>query len=80
LTRYGVAAIVVAGWETASSTPLRSVIEPRRAGTTMSDTCCVAAARLSVLASTRPSQPARPPASTRRTRKTEKRKPILRSM
>ena len=46
LIRYGVAAIVIAGWETASSMPLRSVIAPRRAGTTRSASCWVAAALL----------------------------------
>ena len=43
-TRYGVAETSLAGSETASSTPLRSVIEPRCAGSATSATCCVAAA------------------------------------
>ena len=37
-------ATVVAGWETASSIPLRSVIAPRRAGTMTCAVCWVAAA------------------------------------
>ena len=49
LTRYGVAETSLAGSETASSTPVRSVIEPRCAGSATSATCCVAAAFLSVL-------------------------------
>ncbi len=79
LIRYGVAAIVDAGWETASSTPRRSVIAPRRAGTTTSDFCWVAAARLSDGPRTTPSQPARAAPKASRTRKTPKSSPIRRS-
>ena len=52
LTRYGVAEMSLAGSDTASSVPVRSVIEPRCAGSATSTTCCVAAAFLRVLALT----------------------------
>src|SRR4051812_33779945 len=72
--------MVVAGWETASSMPLRSVIAPRSAGTTTCATCWVAAALRSASARTTPSQPARIAASASRPRKTAKRRPIRRSI
>src|SRR5215203_3445640 len=78
--RYGVAAMVVAGWETASSVPVRSVIAPRRAGTIRSASCWVAAARLSVPALTTPSQAAFPAPMTSSPRKTAKSSPIRRSI
>src|SRR4051794_9008547 len=70
----------MAGWETASSIPLRSVIAPRSAGTTTCASCWVAAALRSASARTTPSQPARTAASARRPRKTAKRRPIRRSI
>ena len=58
---YGVAAIVTAGWETASSVPSRSKILPRRAGTMTWDSCCTAAACLSVgLDDAEPARPSPP--------------------
>ena len=80
LIRYGVAAIVIAGWETASSVPVRSVIAPRRAGTIRSASCWVAAACLSVPALTTPSQAARAAPMTSSDRKTAKSSPIRRSI
>ena len=58
--RYGVAATLIAGCETASSSPLRSVIAPRRAGTVSVAFCCVAAAPRSASALTTPSHSALP--------------------
>src|SRR3954465_14955966 len=72
--------MVVAGWETASSMPLRSVIAPRSAGTTTCATCWGAGALRGGAARPTPSQPARIGASASRPRKTAKRRPIRRSI
>src|SRR3954462_9599963 len=72
--------MVVAGWETASSMPLRSVIAPRSAGTVTCASCWVAATLRRASARTTPSQPARIAASASRPRKTAKRRPIRRSI
>ena len=74
------AATVIAGWETASSVPVRSVIAPRRAGTMTSDSCWVAAASLRVFALTTPSHAARPAPTTSSDRKTANSSPIRRSI
>src|SRR4051812_26449589 len=79
LTRYGVAETSAAGSETASSRPLRSVIVPRRAGTVVLATCCVAAALVRRPPLTVPSQRVRTSASERSARKIAKRRPMRRS-
>src|SRR4051794_8057949 len=78
--RYGVAAMSTAGSETASSMPWASVIEPRRAGTSIVASCWVTAARLSVPALTTPSQAAFIEPRARRARKAAKRRPMRRSI
>ena len=62
LTRYGVALTSSAGSVTASSTPRRSTISPRRAGTLTRGSCWVTAALRSDPAWTVPSHIARSPA------------------
>src|SRR3954447_3147344 len=78
--RYGVAARSTAGSETASSMPWASVIEPRRAGTSIVASCWVTAARLSVPALTTPSQAAFIEPRAKRARKAAKRRPMRRSI
>ena len=79
LTTRGFAKTVTEFSDTASSTPFRSVIVPRRAATVTSSTCCATARRLRSWPRTVPSQAERRPASRRRTRNTANSVPILRS-
>src|SRR3954462_1270062 len=78
LIRYGVTAMSSAGSETASSTPLRSMIAPRRAGTVIVSTCWVCAACLSDEALTVPIHVALSPAKASRARKPAKSRPMRR--
>src|SRR3954465_11380686 len=78
--RHGVAAMSTAGSETASSMPWASVIEPRRAGTSIVASCWVTAARLSVPALTTPSQAAFIEPRARTARKAANRRPMRRSI
>src|SRR3954467_5249612 len=70
----------MAGWETASSSPWRSVIAPRRAGTTSVCSCGTAAADFRELALTTPSQAALVTARPSPKRKRAKTSPTRRSI
>src|SRR3954454_2980723 len=78
-TTFGLAYTVTESSETASSVPLRSVIVPRRAGTSTCSTCWASARPRKLLSRTVPSHRARTAASARRLRKNAKRRPTRRS-
>ena len=79
LIRNGFAKTVTESSETASSTPLRSTIVPRRAGSAMSSICWLTARSDSEPALTVPSQVARRAARPSSSRKTANSRPMRRS-